>query len=52
MVRSQYLVHVRIQYVSSLVFAEETFDNDMKEVNDESNTWKNLSMKMDISRIT
>lgn len=32
MVRSQYLVHVRIQYVSSLVFAEETFDNDMKEI--------------------
>lgn len=39
-----------IQYVSSIVFAEETFDNDMKEINDESNSWKNVSMKMPIDR--
>lgn len=36
--------------VSSIVFAEETFDNDMKEINDESNSWKNVSMKMPIDR--
>lgn len=39
-----------IQYASSTVFAEETFDNDMKEINDESNSWKNVSMKMPINR--